>query len=1275
MDGGHSHSATPNPTRQVPTPGILGNGEYRVLLGPDGTGFSALADRALSAAGVFVYLRDRESGEVWSAGLEPGRRPPERYRARRVPGGYEFFRTDGEIDCRLEVSVSASRNAELRRVTLTNRSARSRRIELTSYAETVLLDPAAHAAHPAFSKLFLQTEAVRERRALVVRRRPRAHGESHPWLVHAVSGGEEFEFESDRVRFVGRGRSLRAPAALVSAAPLSGTTGSVLDPAVSLRVVLDLAPGGSRAAVFLLGAEADRNSALALVDAVGSFDAELEAAARAEAGRLAACGLTRDEADRWEALAAAVLTVDPELRTGRREPPPGALDLEELDALGLSARTPFVLAGEDRSGELVRARRYWAALGIPVEAVIVSPEAPADPLPDDPGGVHRFGSGALSPGLMDLLRWASAWTVDASWPALDRLNAGADAAALETSSPSGGPGKNEPAPAEPTEPLRFWNGTGGFSPEGDAYVIRLAPREDGTLRLPPLPWINVLANDRFGALVSETGAGTVWSGNSREHRLTPWSNDPLLDPHAEAFYVRDEETGRYWSPLPGPAPAPAPYEVRHGFGESTFALDHAGLAHRTSVFVAAEAPLQVTLISIANRSGRPRRLSLFAWRRLVLGGLASETARFVVSDRDPGSGALLARNPAAGPWAKAVAFAAAVASAPVADERASGDGRAFLGASNDPARPAAVASGFLDERFGANLDPAFVQRLTLDLPPDASVEVAFLLGEGREAAETRALVERYGDLAAVHAEREAVRASWREGLSRVRVETPSPALDLMVNGWLAYQTLTCRIRGRTAFYQSGGAFGFRDQLQDAGALLPWWPEALREQLLLAAAHQFVEGDVLHWWHPPQSRGIRTRFADDLVWLPFLTAHYVRSTGDSGVLHEPVPFLAARSLAPGEDEVFLRPELSGKTADLYEHCCRALDRALTRGPHGLPLFGTGDWNDGMNRVGREGRGESVWMGFFLHRVLEDFLPLCEDRGDGERVERYRAYREAVDRALEIAGWDGEWYRRAYYDDGTPLGSRENDECRIDALAQAWAVISGEAPPERAGRAMDAVERELVSEADGLIRLLAPPFDRTPKDPGYIKGYIPGVRENGGQYTHAALWVVRAGAELGRRDRAARLLNLLNPVNHALTPEAVERYRVEPYVVCADVYGAPPHVGRGGWTWYTGSSGWMLRVALESVLGLGFEDGNTLVVAPCIPDDWPEFKAAFRLPGDGTRVEVAVTNPDGCAAAVVSAKADGAGVSVRDGAARVCLSRDGGAHRVSVVLGPSPGGSRT
>ncbi len=938
------------------------------------------------------------------------------------------------------------------------------------------------------------------------------------------------------------------------------------------------------------------------------------------------------------------------------------------------------------------AARLWAARGVPFTLVLLTGDGPPPPVPGDLASqVRVVPASSLSAGQRARLLLGARGVIGDALPDLGGGEvpipeaapgkAAPPAAADAVSGSAGGPGPVRDAAAGaadapvrdrsgPVEALLFDNGTGGFTPDGREYVIRVPRGPGGVHRLPPRPWINVLANERFGALVSEAGAGATWSGNSREHRLTPWSNDPVLDPAEEALYVRDDESGFYWSPTPGPCPAGADYTVRHGFGVSAFTVHAHGLAHRTEVFVDAHLPAKVTVVRLRNDGERTRRLSVFSSRRLVLGSAPEETARFITVSPGPRPGGLTARNPAAGVYAESVAVASVSVTPDAAarEFRASGDRERFLGRNRGPERPAGLERQRLEERTGAGLDPAFVQQASVQIAPGEEVALAFILGEGADEAEAMTVLHTFSRRGAVENALRAVRDQWQELLGAVRVATPSPALDVLVNGWLGYQALACRIRGRTAFYQSGGAFGFRDQLQDASAFSALRPEIAREQIVNNASHQFVEGDVLHWWHPPQDRGLRTRFADDLVWLPYLTAHYVAATGDLGVLDEAAPFVSARALAPGEDEAYLPVTRSGESADVYEHCARALDRAMTRGAHGLPLFGSGDWNDGMNRVGREGKGESVWMGFFLYAALGAFLPHVERRGDAGRAARYAGYREDVRAALETAGWDGEWYRRAYYDDGTPLGSRENTECRIDALVQAWSVLSGAAPPARARAAMDAVERELISERDGIIRLLTPPFDRTSHDPGYIKGYLPGVRENGGQYTHAALWVVRAMAELGRNDRAAALLDLLNPIRHSADAAGIARYQVEPYVICADVYGAPPHVGRGGWTWYTGSAGWMLRVALESVLGLNLEEGKTLVVKPCVPDEWPEYSVRYRVPGGSTVYTITVRNPDGRAGGVVRATLDGAVLPVAEATARVPLTNDGGEHRVEIVLGP-------
>jgi cyclic beta-1,2-glucan synthetase len=687
------------------------------------------------------------------------------------------------------------------------------------------------------------------------------------------------------------------------------------------------------------------------------------------------------------------------------------------------------------------------------------------------------------------------------------------------------------------------------------------------------------------------------------------------------------------------------------------------LTQELSCFVPRDATAKIFRLRLTNRGETPRRLSLFFYVAWVLGDLRSKTRSGIVTDLASRGRVLLAWNKAADAWNPDVAFAAVNGPG---DDRANftADRAEFLGRYGSTERPEAVAvTRVLDGRTGRGVDPCAAFHLATELAPGGTAEWSLVLGQAPTRKEARRLADRYRKPDAVDAALQGVRDFWRDTLSGVQVETPSPALDIIVNGWLSYQNLSCRMWARSGFSQSGGALGFRDQLQDAAALIYVNPQLTRRQILTHAANQFVEGDVLHWWHPVLNGGLRTRFSDDLAWLPYITLFYVNATGDLALLDEPVGFVTSRHLGLGEDEALVDPVADGTSASVYDHCVLALDRALTEGSHGLPLIGTGDWNDGFNRVGRLGLGESVWLGFFLYTILGDMLPVCERRGDAARVERYRDRQKALGVALNAAGWDGDWYRRAWYDDGAPLGSRDSDECQIDALAQAWAVLSGAAPPDRADRALDAMERLLVDEPAGLIRLLTPPFDRTPHDPGYIRGYLPGIRENGGQYTHAALWAVRALAEAGRNERAAHLLDLLNPVRHGDTPEHIATYQVEPYVVAADVYGVSPHIGRGGWTWYTGSAGWMFRVALESVLGMTLVDGKTLVLRPCIPASWPGFSLRYRLPDRKTRYRITVQRANG----PTSVHAAGLDAHVGDGAVRLPLISDGQEHRIEIALG--------
>jgi cyclic beta-1,2-glucan synthetase len=812
----------------------------------------------------------------------------------------------------------------------------------------------------------------------------------------------------------------------------------------------------------------------------------------------------------------------------------------------------------------------------------------------------------------------------------------------------------EPAPVPvPVPMLVMENGLGGFTPDGREYVVVLDGERDT-----PLPWSNVIANPGFGTIVSNSGAAFTWAGNSRENRLTPFANDPLIDPTGEAFFLRDDDSGAVWGATPGPLPRRADagrWVVRHAAGITRFQHAVAGLVQELAVFVAPEDPVKAAVLTLTNNADRRRRISVFGYVEWVMGPPRTGENRFVVTERDEASGALMARNTYTAEYRDAVSFWRATE----IPRSYTGDRTEFVGRNRTLSAPAALFREELAGRTGAGLDPCGALQIVIEIEPGESRQVAFVLGQGRDRAHAEELAARYAALADVEAARTASLRMWEDTLGAVQVRTPDDSFDLIVNRWLLYQSLSCRVWARSGPYQPGGAFGFRDQLQDVLSLMYVRPDLCRAHLLEAASRQFVEGDVQHWWHPPTGRGTRTRCSDDLLWLPYVAASYVTQTGDEAVLDEPVTFLEAPLLGPEEAEVYILPRVSAETAPLFEHCLRAITHAMRYGAHGLPLIGSGDWNDGMNRVGHFGRGESVWLGWFLVTVLSDFAPLCERRGRPELAQQYRDEVRWLTGMLELA-WDGDWYRRAYFDDGTPLGSVLNEECKLDSLTQSWAVISGAAQPRRAERAMHAVRAHLVRRDAKIVLLLTPPFDRMTHDPGYIKGYLPGIRENGGQYTHAAIWTVIALARLGMGDEAMELFHLINPINHMRSWEDVERYRTEPYAVAADVYAHPMHVGRGGWTWYTGSAGWMYQAAVQALLGLQ-RRGDAIAIDPCIPSVWPEYMMEWTIAG--TRYRFVVENPDHCARGVAQATLDG--VSVDAGA--IPLLSDGGEHEVRVILG--------
>lgn len=1284
------------PHTDSPKVQLLSNGQYDVLFTNAGGGYSRWQGKDLTrwrsdptqdSWGTFCYIHDADTGRLWSNTYHPVGGEIEDYEVRFPLDRAEVRRSDNGFVTETEVIVSPEDDVEIRRITLMNRTLRSRRIELTSYIELAMAAHRSDAQHPAFNKLFIQTEAVESAGALIAYRRPRSPDEEPVYSAHRITLDQErvgpLKFETDRRKFVGRGRSLQDP--LGASHALEDGEGFVLDPIFSIRRDIRLAPGERLQVSLILAAGRSREDVLGLMEKYADPSAIQRAFELAWASTQLELRMQRiqpDQARRFQHLASYMLYPHYRLRPSTERVLQNRKGQSGLWPYAISGDLPIALISvEDEAGlglvrQMLQAQTYWRQHGLKADLVILNEESSSYEQPlnekleqlvqahsmytgkDQPGGVYLFVADQVPEEDLTLLQSvARVSLVAARGPLSQQLGTPYDV----------------PEPPEevdfvdiPDEPSRqlpymelpYFNGLGGFSEDGKEYVIYQGPDTHT-----PAPWVNVLANRSFGTMVSEAGSGFSWYGNSQRNRLTAWSNDPVLDPSSEAIFIRDDETGRVWTPTPAPIREQTAYRTRHGAGYSIFEHNSHAIEQELTVFIPQDdkggEPVKVSRLRIKNNSSRSRRLSVTYYVEWVLGEQREDSLQHISTRWDEESTSILAQNGYHPDYGRRVAFASI---SPAASSY-SGDRRTFLGRNQSIATPAALRREALSGRTGALLDPCAGLQTTVELEPGDEVVLIGLLGQEESRKAARALVQKFRDPIAVDQSLAGTKHWWDQTLSALEVETPDLSMDFLLNRWLLYQTLSCRIWGRSAFYQSGGAYGFRDQLQDVLAFTFTKPEIAREHILRAAAHQFKEGDVLHWWHPPGGAGVRTRISDDLLWLPYAVSEYVRASDDTSILRESIRYLEARPLDEHEHEIFIEPATSPEAGLLFDHCKRAVEHGLTRGPSGLPLIGTGDWNDGMNRVGEEGRGESVWLAWFLIVVLEGMADLAERIADPGLAARYLQDAERLRSTIDRAAWDGAWYLRARFDDGTPLGSSANDEARIDSLPQSWAWIAGGGDPQRARQALDSAWRQLVLKDDRLALLFTPAFEHMRPSPGYIQGYPPGVRENGGQYTHAAIWFAIALARSKDGNRAAELMRILNPVEKARDLSEVWRYTLEPYVVAADVYSLPGHIGQGGWSWYTGSGGWMYRAWVEEILGLR-RLGRNLIVDPVIPSSWPGFKVTYRF---GQAIyEIKVENPDRIQSGVRWLELDGRRLEGQ----RIPLEEDSVRHSVTVHMGATP-----
>ncbi len=1238
---------------EIPETQLLSNGNYSLMISNSGSGYSKKGetllyrwreDVTLDNSGMFFYIKDLGSHKYWSACYEPCKKEGEDYKVIFSLDKAEFTRKDGETLTKTEIAISNEDNAEIRRISLTNHSHETKIIEVTSYCEITLSSLSSDIVHPAFSNLFIKTELIETPFCVLADRRPRVKDESNNLIMQTVAIDGEVvgnsQIETSRVEFVGRGRTLERPQIMETEAPLKNTVGAVIDPIISIRKRLKLKPGDTCRIAYTTAIGDSKEDLIELAkkySEMNNIKRVFELSWTQAQVEMKYLGIKSSQANLYQLMASKILFMSTQLNEREEYIKNIKRGQSTFWPYGVSGDNPIVLllikkeADLDFVKQILSAHEYWSIKGLKVDFVILNNQntpyfqglhdsikdtisaSHARDKQNKPGGVFLINSSTMAREELELFIAVARLVIDPEKGMLVSQIKNGPKHTEETKTLEVKKQKYNFSPSIfPEKKLTFNNDIGGFDLEEDEYLIRLKKDKNS-----PAPWINVISNGDFGFQISESGASYTWCKNSRENKITPWSNDWISDTSGEILYLRDEVTGKTWSVSANPIRDDSEYIIQHGFGYSIFTHEVDGILSNMTVFVPMDTNVKVCVLKLKNNCEEDRELSVTYFAQLVMGVVPQKTSQYISTYRNNENEYMYAKNPFSEHFGNLITFMATIGGK---DESYTGNRKEFLGRGRSTSNPLAMEKDNLSNSTGSGFDSCFAERVKIDISSCEEKNIIIIFGQQDSFESIKNQIERFCNIKSVSEELSNVKKYWRKILKTITVSTPDQSMDIMLNGWLMYQTIACRLMARSAFYQSGGAFGFRDQLQDVLSLNYINSEITKKQILYSASRQFVEGDVQHWWHPVVDSGIRTKFSDDLLWLPYVTIDYISKTGDYSILDEEIGYLLEQQLKEDEDERYNISYKADLKDSLYEHCVKTIERASKFGEHNIPLMGSGDWNDGMSTIGNKGKGESVWLGWFLYSILDKFIAICKYKEDIDRAQRYTELKLFIKENLEKNAWDGNWYRRAYFDDGTPLGSIENDECQIDSISQSWAIISEAADIERARIAMESLERYLVKEDRGMVLLLTPPFNKSELEPGYIKGYVPGVRENGGQYTHSVAWVILALVKLGRANMAWKIFNMINPINHTKSYFECEIYKVEPYVMAADVYGRDPHIGRGGWSWYTGASGWMYKVAIEGILGLKLKEGKGFSIEPCIPDEWPGFKMTYAKDSAVYNIEV-------------------------------------------------------